>query len=155
MQYSRVLKKQCFIIGVSIRTTNKDGQAFQDIPLFWQRVQENNLLDLVPDVLDQQKIYALYTDYHADGSYAMIIGKRVHCVKTIPEGMVSCVIPAGDYALFTARGIEFGEAVGELWTVIWQEPLQRAFTTDFEVYDARLLSKPIPEVPIFVAIKAE
>jgi len=43
--------------------------------------------------------------------------------------------------------------VGHVWEKIWQMPLDRAFTCDFEIYEAELLSKPIPEVPIYVALK--
>ncbi len=153
MDYARESLKTRFIIGVSLRTTNAEGKAFQDIPVFWKTVQENNLLQNVPAVVEPQKLYAVYTDYAPDGSYAMIIGKQVNSFDTVPAGMVSCVIPEGQYALFTAQGIEFAQAVGMMWGAIWQLPLDRAFTADFEVYDAALLSKPVPEVPIYVALK--
>jgi predicted transcriptional regulator YdeE len=153
MNYSRVSQKALSIIGVELRTTNAEGKAFQDIPAFWRRVQEEDLLAAVPAVADQQKIYAIYTDYSPDGAYAMIIGKQVSSLATVPAGMVSCTIPAGNYALFTAQGAEFALAVGAEWSAIWQMPLERAFSCDFEVYDAALLSKPVPEVPIYVALK--
>lgn len=153
MDYARESLKTRFIIGVSLRTTNAEGKAFQDIPVFWKTVQENNLLQNVPAVVEPQTLYAIYTDYAPDGSYAMIIGKQVSSLDTVPAGMVPCVIPEGQYALFTAQGVEFAQAVGMVWGAIWQLPLDRAFTTDFEVYDTALLSKPVPEVPIYVALK--
>ncbi len=153
MDYARVSQKALPIIGVALRTTNAEGKAIKDIPVFWKNVQEKNLLASVPAVVEPQKIYAIYTDYSPDGSYAIIIGKQVSSLETVPAGMVSCTIPAGSYAAFTAQGVEFAQAVGALWAAIWQMPLDRAFTCDFEVYDTALLSKLVPEVPIYVALK--
>jgi predicted transcriptional regulator YdeE len=151
--YSRVSLKPITVVGVELRTTNAEGKSFQDIPAFWKRVQEEDLLVAIPAVIEPTKIYALYTAYPPDGSYAMIIGKQSSAYENLPAGLVSCSIPAGTYAVFTACGQEFALAVGAEWNAIWQLPLDRAFTCDFEVYDAALLSKPIPEVPIYVALK--
>jgi len=53
------------IIGISVRTTNENGQAKKDIEKLWGEFMSENMLKKIPNVTDET-IYAIYTDYEGD-----------------------------------------------------------------------------------------
>lgn len=56
------------------------------------------------------------------------------------------VIPAGKYAKFSIHG-DMVEAVANTWKEIWQTPLDRTFTGDFEEYIT------MTDIDIYIAVK--
>ncbi len=137
------------LIGLSVRTTNENGQAFQDIPALWQQFMSQNIAGSIPDKTDPA-IYCLYTDYELDHTrpYTVIIGCKSTALNGIPEGLTIRSFPGGEYHHRTTRP----DTIVEEWQKIWAANLPRKFTADFEVYGERSQDPENPEVDIFIAI---
>jgi len=77
------------IIGISVRTTNENGQAVKDIPALWNRFMSEGIANKIPNKTSES-IYCIYTEYEKDHTkpYTTIIGCRVDQVENIPAGMV-------------------------------------------------------------------
>jgi predicted transcriptional regulator YdeE len=143
------------VIGIAARTSNakemtKDGI----IPKQWDRFEKENLLARIPNKVGSA-IVALYTDYESDkdGAYTFVIGARVTSVSTIPEGMVARKIPAGRYAVFTSDRGPAARVVYETWKRIWAAPLDRAYRTDFELYDDRAADPQNTQIDVYVGVR--
>ena len=61
-------------------------------------------------------------------------------------------MPAANYAVFSAKG-PFAPSVAQTWATIWQTKLDRAFTYDFEVYNAQSTNDAKSIVTIYIALK--
>ncbi|MCH5720962.1 GyrI-like domain-containing protein [Niabella hibiscisoli] len=142
------------IIGISVRTTNENGQATQDIPALWARFMAENIAAKIPGKVDND-LYCIYTDYEKDHTrpYTTLLGCRVNSLENVPDGLTCKTVPEGNYTLFTAKGNLTQGAVYNEWINIWNNPLDRAFTADFEIYGAKANNPENGEVDIFVALK--
>jgi predicted transcriptional regulator YdeE len=98
-------------------------------------------------------IYCVYTEYEKDYTrpYTVVLGCRVEREAAVPEGFQKITIRAGNYMVFTAKGRLDEGIVFRAWTAIWNSPLKRIYTTDFEVYGEKAGNGPNAEVDIFVA----
>lgn len=141
------------VIGISIRTTNENGQSSQDIPALWQRFFAENIANQIPNKLDDT-IYSVYTDYERDYTkpYTIIIGCKVAHLKEIPPGMVGKTIPRGNFLQFTAKGDINKGAVFHEWLKIWSMDIQRSYSVDFEVYGEKAKDRQHAEVDIFISV---
>lgn len=146
--------QQFNVIGISIVTTNENGQSGQDIPALWQRFFSENIPALIPNKIDDT-IYSIYTDYEKDHTkpYTTILGCRVSSLQLIPEGMTGKTINGGKYHLQVAKGNVSQGAVYNEWVKIWNSDLKRTFTADFEVYGERAQNPEMAEVDIFIAVE--
>lgn len=142
------------VIGISIRTTNQHHQSSKDLPQLWKNFFPSNVLEKIPNKVSSD-IYSIYTDYEKDymAPYTVILGCKVRHIHDIPEGMVAKEIPAGKYVKYLAKGNLDKGAVPETWKRIWNDNLDRAYTTDFEVHGAKAQNREDGEVEIFVAVK--
>lgn len=142
------------VIGISVRTTNENGQAAKDIPVLWEKFMSEGILDQIPNKIDNA-LYCIYTDYEKDHTkpYTTILGCKVENLNDIPNEMVSKTIDVAAYQKFVAKGKLMQGAVYNEWTKIWNSELERTFTADFEIYDERALNPENAEVDIFVAVK--
>ncbi|MCD6065683.1 MAG: AraC family transcriptional regulator [Bacteroidetes bacterium] len=142
------------VIGISIRTTNENNQAAQDIPVLWAKFMSEGILQKIPNKIDSS-IYSIYTEYEKDHTrpYTTILGCRVSSLETIPEGMVGKQFEGGTYDVRTAKGNIMEGLVYNEWLKIWAADLPRTFTADFEVYGEKAQNPMDAEVDIFVAIR--
>lgn len=142
------------MIGISVRTTNENGQAIHDIGPLWERFLTENLLDKIPNKVDQT-LYSVYTDYEKDHTrpYTVILGCKVTSLDEIPEGMVGRMIPGGKFTKFTAKGKLSEAIVYSEWLKIWNTHLERRYTADFEVYGEKASNPEDAEVDIFIAVE--
>lgn len=142
------------VIGISVRTTNENGQATQDIPALWNRFITEEIVRLIPNKIDNS-VYCIYTEYEKDYTkpYITILGCKVENLDTIPSGMIGRTIEEASYDKHTAQGNILQGLVFNEWTKIWNSDLNRAYTADFEVYDERTQNPENAEVDIFVAVK--
>ena len=143
------------VIGIEARTSNaKEMTAEGVIGKQWTRFSKEGLLARIPNKADSA-IVALYTDYQSDkdGAYTFVLGARVSSVKHVPEGMVARKIPAGRYAVFTSDRGPAARVVFETWKRIWAAPLDRAYKTDFELYDDRAADPQNTEMSIYVGLR--
>lgn len=146
--------KQFYIIGLSIRTTNKDGKSATDMRELWNRFINENVSDQIPNKIDDS-IYCVYTDYEGDFTkpFTAIIGCKVSSLEEIPDGFTAKIIDGGNYNLLTAKGkIEDGIVFLE-WIKVLRAKIQRIYTTDFEVYTEKSKDPEHAEVDIFVSVK--
>ncbi len=142
------------IIGIKTRTVN-DGSAGKDLPMLWGKFMNEQIKDKIPNRVDDS-IYCLYTNYDGDHTepYDAIIGCKVSSTDEVPEGLIVHKIEISSGAKFVAKGsLIKGEAVVNTWFDIWKSGLDRAFTTDFEVYDERSKDMENAEVDIYISLK--
>jgi len=143
------------IIGISMRTSNQNGQAAQDIPKLWEKFMGENLIPTIPNITNNN-IHCIYTEYEGDHNkpYTVLLGMKVSSLENIPEGMTGMSFSGGNYQSYQVTGNLAENIVYDAWLKIWEEPIERAYTADLEVYDA---SKPNPSntaVDIHIAIKS-
>ena len=102
-----------------------------------------------------ETVYAVYTDYEKDHTkpYTTIVGYAVENVNAVPEGLVAKSIAGENYTKFTAKGKLDAGVVYNEWLNIWNAPIDRTYTTDFEVYDEKAANPQDAEVDIFIAVK--
>ena len=65
MKYEIVELEEKMVVGVSIRTSNQNGKAIQDIGLTWQKLFQKGNYDQIPNKVNGKTI-GLYTDYEGD-----------------------------------------------------------------------------------------
>ncbi len=142
------------IVGIAIRTTNENNQAATDIPKLWETFFTEKIAAHISNRIDDA-VYCLYTDYESDYAkpYNTIIGCRVPDLDTIPQGMLGRIIQAGNYTVFSTKGKLMSDMVYRKWIDIWNTPLDRAYTTDFEVYGPKTADPENAEVDIYIALK--
>ena len=151
---SREKIEQFSIIGISVRTSNENGQAMQDIPLLWNRFIIEGIAGQITNKIDDS-IYCIYTEYEKDHTkpYTTILGCRVKNLNAIAPGLVGKTFNEATYVKHTAKGNILQGLVFNEWLKIWSLDLNRNFTADFEVYGKKAQNPENAEVDIFVAVK--
>ncbi|UCA61094.1 GyrI-like domain-containing protein [Chryseobacterium rhizoplanae] len=142
------------VIGIEVRTTNENEQAAKDIPVLWEKFMKENLLNNIPNKIDNT-IYSIYTEYEKDHTkpYTTLLGCKVESLENIPEGMAGKSFDGGDYVKFTVKGnLAEGLVINE-WLKIWNMDLGRTFTADFEIYGEKAQDPSDAEVDILIAVK--
>jgi predicted transcriptional regulator YdeE len=142
------------VIGISVRTTNENGQSGKDIQELWNKFMSEKVFEKIPNKTDNS-IYCIYTEYEKDHTkpYTTIIGCKVESHSLIPNGMVAKTIEQGNYSKHIAKGNNLQEMIVQEWMNIWNSDLKRLYTADFEVYSEKSQNLESAEVEIFVAIK--
>ena len=143
-----------YIIGLSVRTSNENGQAATDIPALWNRFFAEGISGRIPGKLSED-LYCLYTEYEKDHTkpYTTVLGYKVKDLDAIPEGLSGAMVPGKTFEVFTASGKLSGGIVFKEWTTIWNTPLDRAYSGDFEVYGAKAQNPEQAEVDIYIALR--
>jgi predicted transcriptional regulator YdeE len=148
------------VIGISARTSNAremtDGAV---IPKQWARFMQENLLAQIPNKTDSS-IVVVYSNYASDrdGEYSYLIGARTSSTDEPPAGMVARRIGSGRYAIFTSDKGPVAKVVPDLWRKIWAVPKSapggdRAYRTDYEVYDERAADPHNAQVDVHVGVR--
>lgn len=141
------------LIGIAIKTTNTNGQAAEEIAQLWQRFLGENILEKIPNKVDNT-VYSLYTDYEGDHTapYTAIIGCKVLQLDSIPEGMTGKAFEGGNYVKTTAKGDLMQGLIVKEWANIWEMNLDRAYTADFEVFGEKAQNPNDAEIDFLVAV---
>ena len=141
-------------IGISIKTTNENNLASQEIAELWNKFLAENVSGNIPNKVDDT-VYSLYTNYEGDYSkpYTTILGCKVTSLDNLPEGMVGQSFEGGNYVKSSARGNLMEGLIVNHWTKIWKEDLNRAYTADFEVFGEKAQNPKDAEVDFYVAIQ--
>jgi predicted transcriptional regulator YdeE len=145
--------EQFYIIGITIRTTNENGQSGTDIPFLWHTFMSENIAAQIPNKTDDA-IYSVYTDYELDHTrpYTTLLGCRVSSLDQIPEGLTGKTVQGGKYATITAKGNLNDNIVFNEWQKIWNADIPRTFKADFEVYGPKAQNPADAEVDIFLSV---
>jgi len=143
------------IIGISVRTTNQNGQASKDIESIWEKFWGEKIQEQIPNTLNED-IYAVYTDYESDfnGAYTTVIGMSVSVLDNIPQGFVGLTIKKSAYQKFVSIG-KMPEAVVNTWMEIWGNKKlneARTYRTDFTIHGEKYDKSTQAEVETFIAV---
>lgn len=145
-----------YIAGISVRTTNQNGQASEDIEALWERFWIEDIQNKIPHKISD-KIYAVYTDYESDfkGFYTTIIGMSVDSLENVPEGFVGITIEADNYEKFVSKG-KMPQAVVKTWLEIWADQdlnSRRTYNADFTIHGKKYYDGNNAEVETYLSIK--
>ncbi len=142
------------LVGLSAKTANNDSNMGKIIGGLWERLFGEGVFFAIPNKCNNRSI-GLYSNYASDVSegYDITVGCEVSSVGQLPEGTVVKTISGGRYAKFVTHGND-DQAVGKLWQEIWNLPLERTYTGDFEEYDVAPIGTP-REIHIYIAIKQQ
>ena len=148
--------QQFYVIGISTRTTNANGQAAMDIEALWGRFWNEEIQKQIPNKVGDE-FYAVYTDYETDftGPYTTIIGLPVSSLESIPEGFVGLTIETASYKKFVSKG-KMPEAVFNTWLEIWGDQTlhsKRAYKADFTIHGKKYFDGDNAEVETFISVK--
>ena len=143
MNYEIVELKEKTIVGFTARTSNEDPQMGAIIGGLWKQLYTPENTEKIQNRVNAYAI-GLYSDYDKEG-YQVTAGFEVSDAEN-GNGFAVKTIPAGRYAKFSVHG-DMIEAVANSWKEIWETPLDRTFTGDFEEY----LSQE--DIDIYIAIK--
>ena len=143
MNYEIVELKEKTIVGFTARTSNEDPQMGAIIGGLWKQLYTPENTEKIQNRVNAYAI-GLYSDYNKEG-YQVTVGFEVSDAES-GNGFAVKTIPAGRYAKFSVHG-DMIEAVANSWKEIWETPLDRTFTGDFEEY----LSQE--DIDIYIAIK--
>jgi predicted transcriptional regulator YdeE len=142
------------VIGISVRTTNENGQSGKDIPALWNTFMSEAIQSKIPGKISEE-LFCIYTDYEKDHTkpYTTILGCKVDSLDFIPENMVGKTIASANYEQLIAKGNLTEGVVYNKWLEIWNLDLDRSFTADFEVYGEKAENPENAEVAIYIAIQ--
>ena len=143
MNYEIVELKEKTIVGFAARTSNEDPQMGAIIGDLWKQLYTPENTEKIQNRVNSYAI-GLYSNYDKEG-YQVTAGFEVSDAEN-QNGFAVKTIPAGRYAKFSVHG-DMIEAVANSWKEIWETPLDRTFTGDFEEY----LSQE--DIDIYIAIK--
>ena len=142
------------VIGISVRTTNENKQAAQDIAELWGKFMNDKVLEAIPNKVDNT-VYSIYTDYESDHTkpYTTLLGCKVESLETIPDGMTGKAFDGGNYIKLSAKGDLMKGLIINKWTEIWSMDLDRLFTADFEVFGEKAQNPVDAEIDFLIAVK--
>ncbi len=142
------------IIGISIRTTNENGQAPNEIAELWQKFISENIISKIPNKISND-IYSLYTEYESDHTkpYTTILGCKVGNLDSIPNGMVGNSFKGGNYIKTSTKGDLMQGLIVNHWAKIFEMDLERVYTADFEIFGEKAQNPSDAEVDFYVSIK--
>ncbi len=142
------------VIGISIRTTNEGAKAEAEIGQLWQDFMAKDIPSKIPNKLNTN-IYSIYTDYESDHrqGYTAVLGCEVSTLEEIPAGMIGLEVAGATYSKSSVRGDLQQGIIVEHWNTIWNQDLNRAYTTDFEVFGEKAQDPRDAEVDFYIALK--
>ena len=134
MKYEIVEVSTKTMAGISIRTTNENMQAVNDIRKLWEEFWNKNIFSFTEN-RKNNKIYGVYTNYEGDFTkpYDFYACCEISSKGNNNDEFSVISVPGSKYAKFSLRG-NYDESSEKLWNVIWETKLDRKYTCDFEVY---------------------
>lgn len=152
MEFEIVELEEKILEGVSIKTTNENGQSINDIATAWQNFFEQGEYEKIENKLNEKTV-GLYTDYEGDYTkpYKFIVGCYVNQKSQDIQNRTIKIIPKGKYAKFVIHG-DVQKSVGEAWSKIWSMNLDRKYTCDFEEYQNNSVDMQNQEIHIYIAL---
>lgn len=144
MHYEIVEIKEKIVVGYTGRTSNTSAEMQSIIGGLWQKLYAPECTDAISNRVNEYAI-GLYSDYEGE-EYDVTAGFEVSEMPVEDNGFSVKVIPAGKYAKFSIHG-DMVSAVANAWEEIWQTPLDRTFTGDFEEYTS------MTDIDIYIAVQ--
>jgi predicted transcriptional regulator YdeE len=153
MQFDNVSLDAFDVVGISVRTSNQDGQSKRDISRLWEEFYGKNIIGAIIG-RESNDIYCIYTGYVSDamGPYTCMVGCKVDRSSTTPEGLQRLTIPGGKYQQYISIG-KIPQAVLNTWMEIWQSDADRKYGVDFDVYGQEAQDRENGKVKTFLSVK--
>ncbi len=143
------------IVGVSIRTTNKDYKSQDDIAKLWEIFFRNKSYETIPNKVSND-IYCIYTDYETDytGEYTTLLGYQVSTLEGMPTNLNLVIkeFPESKYYKYISEG-ELPYAVAKTWAHIWESNINRRYLADFDVYGEEAKDPKDAKITTYLSIK--
>ncbi len=154
IDYEIVRRPQQFIVGLTVRTDNEKAQ--HDIPELVAKFQEGWQEKIKHCINDD--IVCAYLEYDQDHTkpYTYIIGCLVSSNADIPAGMACKELASGVYAKIEVFG-QYPDSLIAAWEDIWEMDgeIDRAYTSDYEVYDQYFTEENDYYFNIYLALNPE
>jgi predicted transcriptional regulator YdeE len=155
-----ITEEPFYVAGYQVRTNNmNEMNGRSEIGPLWERFYRQSLGAQIPHRADAATI-VVYSDYASDenGDYNYLLGARVSAVDHLPASMSFRRIVPGHYTVLTTARGPLVEMVQAEWKRIWtMQPAdlggQRAFLTDYEVYDSRSANPQQAQVEIHIGLR--
>jgi predicted transcriptional regulator YdeE len=150
-----------YVAGYSIRTNNSaDAGGPGRIGKLWQRFTELKIADTIPDRVDRALV-VVYSEYshNANGDYSYLLGARTSSIEHLPAGMTYLQVAGGPYAVFITSEGPLVEVLRAEWRRIWaihpgELGGERAFATDYEIYDERSADPKRAQIEIHIGLRS-
>lgn len=104
MEFEIVELEEKIVEGISIKTTNQDGQSVHDIAKLWQKFFMDGVYNKVENKVNN-KTTGLYTDYEGDYTkpYKFVVCTEVSKKSNNIEERLIKTIPKSKYAKYKWR----------------------------------------------------
>jgi predicted transcriptional regulator YdeE len=135
MMKTEIIEQEGFyIVGISVRTSNQNGQSKKDIDELWFKFMDDSLIKQIPDRASND-VYCVYTDYETDhtGKYTAVLGCKVNSLTNINNSFRAVGISAGKYQVYSLKN-KLSEVISAAWQQIWESDINRKYTADFDLY---------------------
>ena len=152
MNYEIIELEEKTVLGFAAVTNNASPDMGAKISGLWQKLYSGTAQKMTDRV--NNKCIGLYCDYQQNGDYTVLAGCEIEksaAGKNQSTETIVKIIPKGRYAKFVVNG-DGQKAVAESWSAIWNTPLERTFTGDFEEYQEDCDGKS-GTIFIYIAIK--
>jgi predicted transcriptional regulator YdeE len=164
MKKEYIILPALHLVGINCRANNKLAFAADTsknpIAATVQRYFHEGLFEKINDRLKPGTTYCAYTEYESDhhGDYTYFVGEVVKSFNNVPEGFTTLIIPEQKYAKFTNEPGAMPMVCINMWQKIWDMSAkdlggERAYLTDFEVYDERAMDHQNVVLDIYLGIK--
>lgn len=152
MDYEIVELKEKKVIGLTARTRNSDENMAQVIGGLWQRFFGEEIYQAIENKQNDKSI-GLYSNYETDasGAYDVTVCCEVNKTENLFIGTKSKIISAGKYAKFIIHG-HMQKAVADFWAKLWEMPLDRKYSCDFEEYQSGT-DMENAEIHVYISLK--
>lgn len=152
------------LIGLTCRTNNekifKSDPSTNIIAATVQKYFHDGFASKIMNRSTPATTYCVYTQYESDvnGDYTYFIGEEVSSFENQSDEFETLIIPAQNYAKFTNQPGPMPSVCIEMWKNIWtmtDSDLggERAYISDFEVYDERSIDHQNVTLDIYIGIK--
>jgi predicted transcriptional regulator YdeE len=148
-----------YVAGITTRTNNAQEMSGNGkIDGVWQTFLQPGLVAKIPNKIGVDLV-VVYTDYETNhtGHYTYLVGIPIAAKERLPEDLTVKHVRPGCYAVFSSRKGPINRVVPEIWQRIWSmSPAElggeRAFQTDFEIYDQRAADPANGQIDVYVGL---
>jgi predicted transcriptional regulator YdeE len=146
------------LVGITTRTNNQSEMDPRSAKI------SDTIKKFIPENISDRKnsgtTFCVYTNYENDftGDYTYFIGVEVHSFNHVSQALETLVIPAQKYVKFTSQPGVMPDICIKMWQDIWKMSAydlggERAYISDFEVYDERTTDPKRAVIDIYIGIK--
>ena len=152
------------LIGITTRTNNASlfeaDPSTNKVAATVQRYFHGGFADKINHRKKPKTTFCVYTKYESDfnGDFTYFIGEEVTSFDSIGDGFETLGIPHQTYMKLTNQAGPMPDVCIEMWKQIWGMSVselggERAYISDFEIYDERSVDHQNVILDIYIGIK--